>query len=155
MPKLQYLACSRGKEYLFFFGLYWEMFRHRLPINSEGSAQPFCCPNAFIHILSESLIYKGSSFWVMRDIVRTGDLLAAFVLIFLYHMSSSVRSIIVQEIMMMYKSFIYPNWSLLQLSCHSRHWQDMMGSMGESKSIVCILDIISSRCPLCARKGPV
>lgn len=39
----------------------------------------------------------------MRDIVRTGDLLAAFVLIFLYHVSSSVRSIIVQEIMMMYK----------------------------------------------------
>lgn len=56
---------------------------------------------------SESLIYKASSFWVVRDIIRKVDLLAAFVLIFLYHVSSSVRSIIIQEIMMMYKAFSY------------------------------------------------
>lgn len=37
---------------------------------------------------SESLIYKASSFWVVRDIIRKVDLLAAFVLIFLYHVSS-------------------------------------------------------------------
>lgn len=54
---------------------------------------------------SESLIYKTSSFWVMRDIIRPADPKAFIVLIFLCEVSSSVRNIIIWDIMVIYKTF--------------------------------------------------
>ena len=44
----------------------------------------------------------------MRDIIGTVDPMASIVLIFLYDVSSSVRNIIIQDIMKMYKAFSNP-----------------------------------------------
>lgn len=56
---------------------------------------------------SESLTYKARSFWVMRDIIRTVGPTASIGSVFLYELSSSVRNVVIWDIMM-YKAFSNP-----------------------------------------------